>query len=132
MSQADSIRFRGLRVGSADAGVATGPTDASGVNPGSPPQFQMSPVSPSGMPTTGFTFMLKAPTLFPATAGGGGFSVTVWFRDPNSGRWGSSVTVSVAFSQLWICNDVDAMDGVFFQIANVAVAGDIDIHFAEQ
>lgn len=129
MSQADSVKFRGLRINSADAGVATGPTDGAG---GSTPHFQMSPIAPSGMPTMGFTFMLKAPTATPATAGGGGFSVTIWFRDPNSYRWGSSVTVSISFGQLWICNDVDAMDGVFFQITNVAVAGDIDIHFAEQ
>ena len=132
MSQADSVKFKGVRINTGDPGVATGPTDAVAGVGGSAPHFQMSPIAPSGMPTLGFIFMLKAPVLSPATAGAGGFSVTIWFRDPNSYRWGSSVTVSIAYGQMWICNDVDAMDGVFFQVANVGVAGDVDIHFAEQ
>lgn len=127
MSQADSIRFRGVRVNTTDAAVLAGPTDGA-----TAPQFQMSPVGPSGIPTQGFIFMLKAPVLSPATAGAGGFTVVLWFRDPNSQRWGSAVSVSIGFNQMWVCSDVDAMDGVVFQITNVSVNGDIDIHFAEQ
>jgi hypothetical protein len=129
VSQADVVKFRAVRVNSADAAVSAGPTDGAGVTA---PHFQMSPVAPSGMPTMGFIFMLKSPSASPATAGAGGFTVVIWFRDPNSQRWGSSVSVSVAYGQTWICNDVDAMDGLVFQITNIGVAGDIDIHFAEQ
>lgn len=127
MSQADSIRFRGVRVATTDTAVSAGPTDGVTV-----PHFQMSPTAPLGMPTQGFIFMLKAPILSPATAGAGGFTVVIWFRDPNSQRWGSAVSVSISFGQMWVCSDVDAMDGVIFQITNVAANGDIDIHFAEQ
>jgi hypothetical protein len=127
VSQADLVKFRAARLNTATADVGAGPTDNV-----TPAQFQMSPIAPSGMPTMGFVFMLKAPSAGSATAGGGGFSVTVWFRDPNTQRWGSSVTVSVAYGQMWICNDVDAMDAVNFQIANVSVNGLVDVHFAEQ
>jgi hypothetical protein len=127
MSQADAVKFRANRLSTADTVVTNGPTD--GV---SAPHFQMSPVAPSGMPTLGFTFMLKAPSAGSATAGAGGFNVTVWFRDPNTQRWGSSITAAVSYNQLWICSDVDAMEGVVFQLGNVSVAGLVDVHFAEQ
>lgn len=129
MSQADVVKFRAARLDTTAAEVVSGPTDGAA---GTAPHFQMSPIAPSGMPTMGFTFMLKAPSAGSATAGAGGFLVTIWFRDPNTYRWGSSVSVSVSYGQLWICNDVDAMDGLVFQIGNVAVAGLVDVHFAEQ
>lgn len=131
MSQADVVKMRAARLDTTAAEVVAGPTD--GLPPaGTTPHFQMSPVAPSGMPTMGFVFMLKAPSAGSATAGGGGFTVVIWFRDPNTLRWGSSTSVSVAYSQMWICNDVDAMDGVVFQITNIAVNGLVDVHFAEQ
>ena len=134
MSQADVIKMKANRLASVDAVVVAGPTDG-GPGVGSDPHFQMSPVSSSGLPTTGFIFMFKAPSGGPgssATAGAGGFSVTAWFRDPVSYRWGASTTVSIAYNQTWICADVDAMDGVVFQIGNVAVPGSVDVHFCEQ
>jgi hypothetical protein len=131
VSQADTIKFRPIRLASANAVVSGGPTDGA-PGTGSAPHFSMGPTTSSGLPTTGFAFMLKAPSAGAAIAGAGGFLVTCWFRDGVTYRWGSSTSVSVAFNALWICADVDAMDGVIFQIGNVATPGNLDLHFAEQ
>lgn len=131
MGQADVIRFRPVRVNTTNVGSA--PADGPPSGGGAIPQYQLSPLAPSGLPTQGFVFMLK-PTfsVTPAVAAGGGYTVVIWFRDPISFRWGSAKTVSVNYSEMWVCNDVDAMDGVYFQISNVLSTGNIDIHLAEQ
>lgn len=130
MGQADVLKFRTLRVHSADVAAApvNGPPPP---GTGTDALFQMSPIAPSGMPTTGFCFALQAPTATPAAAAAG-FAVTAWFRDPNTYRWASSLTATVSYGQAWVCNDLDAIDGVYFQIAGVTGAGDIDVQFAEQ
>jgi hypothetical protein len=126
MGQAQLARFRNVRV--LTTVVSAAPTDGSG---GTAPHLTLSPLAPSGLPTTGFIFMLKAPSAGSATAGAGGFTVTFWFLDPVSLRWGSATAVSVAYGQMFVSFDVDAIP-VYMQITNVAVDGSIDLHLAEQ
>lgn len=126
--QADRSKFRWTRIPLAatrGAGPADGPN-------GDQPDFTMSPTAPSKMATTGLALMLKAPTTAtPATAGAGGFTITMWVRDPATLRWAAFAAVSVPYDQLFVTYDIDASD-VFFQIANISVNGAIDIGIAEQ
>lgn len=128
-SQADVSRFRWLNFASVAVSLAVSPAD--GVT-GDTPQIILSPFTVSKMSTTGFLIMLKAPTTaVAATAGAGGFSVTIWVRDPATLRWASFAAQSIAYDQLFKTYDVDCVE-IFVQLTNVAVDGAIDIGFAEQ
>jgi len=128
--QADRTKFSWRRVDTTDvARIAAPPT-------GGLPDFTMSPVAVSKMPTTGLALMLQAPTsagVIAATPNAGGFGFFVWVRDPATGLWASFAEVTIAYQQLFVTFDIDASD-LFFQLdaATVAVAGFIYIGIAEQ
>lgn len=99
-------------------------------SPSTDPQFTLSPIAPSGLPTTGFALMLKAP---PGSEGAatGPFSVTPWLRDPVTGMWASGATqTGVGYSQLWVTFDVDASEIYFFITA--AAPGEMLILVSEE
>lgn len=127
--QADRTKFRWTRLPSTNP-RSIAPAD--GPN-GDLPDFTMTPFAPSKMATTGLALMLKAGTTAPvaATPGAGGFSITMWVRDPATLRWAAFAAVSVPYDALFVTYDIDASD-IWFQIGNVAVAGAIDIGIAEQ
>lgn len=124
--QAEVAGFRVVRLASASVGSA--PTDGAA---GTVPQLTMSPIARGGMPCTGLAVMLKAPSSGSATAGAGGFTVTPYMRDPVSYRWGSMESFSAAYGQLFTSFAFNPGE-LYFQIANVSGAGDIDLHYAEQ
>lgn len=130
MPQGDLTRFRWLRVDTAVAARALAPV-AGLFGTGTQPDFTISPFTIEDMPTTGILFELQQPSAGSATAGAGGFTVTLWIRDPNTGRWASAAALSASYAQIFTTFDFDACE-VFFQITNVGVAGLIDIGIAEQ
>lgn len=96
------------------------------------PMFVMSPVTPHGLPTTGCLFQLQASARSTsATAGVGGFTVTPWMFDPFSYHWASGDDFSADYGELFTTFDFDA-GGLYFTVANVAVAGVILIGICEQ
>ena len=107
------------------------PTDGSIDNDGTPPLLTMSPVSGSGMLTTGLLFMLKSPPSSNAVAGAGGFTVTPWIRDPVTQKWASGASFSADYDQMFSTFDFDACD-LYFTFANVAADGIIFIGISEQ
>lgn len=128
-NQADVSRFRWINFASVAASLAVAPADGA---TGDGPQIVLSPFAVSKMSTTGFLFVLKRPpSAMAAVAGAGGFTVTIWVRDPATLRWASFADQSVAYNQLFKTYDVDSVE-IFVQLTNVAVDGAIDIGFAEQ
>lgn len=119
MGQPQLTRFRQVRVTTPVAA----PTDVT-----TAPHITLSPTAPSAQPTTGFLFMLKAPTAGPAT---GPFTVTPWVRDPTTGFWGSGLAnTGVSYGDLFSCFDVDAAD-LYWQVT-ASADGAILLNVAEQ
>jgi hypothetical protein len=112
------------------AGHAAAPTDGLA---GTAPDFVMSPESPAGLRTTGLLLILKSPAVGGAIAGGTGFSVTPWLRNPISGVWGSGTAFTVAYNQAFVTYDFDAAE-LYFQIsaASVATPGNLYFNLCEQ
>lgn len=160
MGQGDCTKFRARFLSISTPGFTPSPTDndravflapqdGSDLFPisefviGTAPHFQMSPISTSGMPTSGFLFYLS-----PRNPDGpefveplpGGFTVTVWVRDPSTYMWSAMAEATgVIYKELWVCTDVNAVDGVYFQFGNYPFdPGDhshlmrLYLHFAEQ
>lgn len=122
--------------------TATPPPDPSipdaGASPNSgsvglAPHLVLSPITPTGLPTTGA--MLKwsavAAGLGPATVPVG-LDVVVWVRNPGTRRYGSMATISsMVIDQWWVTNDLDACE-VYFQItAGVTVNGYVQFEMVE-
>jgi hypothetical protein len=124
--QADLSRWRWTQVTTNVGNRNAAPFD--GVI-GTSPDFQMSPYTISKLSTTGLALMLGAAGT--AVAGAGGFSVTVWVRDPVTFTWAAFATVSIDRRQLFVSYDIDA-DEIWFQIGNVAADGTLNIGIAEQ
>lgn len=122
--QADVSRGRVLRLST--AAVTAAPTDGT-----TDPAMVMSSRTPTGLETTGLWIGLKAPTAGSATAGAGGFTVTVYVRNPTTGAWFSCSSTSMAYGQAFVTFDFNASE-LYFQITNVAVAGNVDVHVWEQ
>ncbi len=95
------------------------------------PDFVLSPIGPGGLPTIGFLFGLTAPASGGATAGGGGFTVTIWWRDPVLKNWFSWSSVSVSYGQSFGTSDIDSAE-LYIQLGNVSVAGNVYCTIAEQ
>lgn len=95
------------------------------------PDIVLGPVAPGGFPTMGFLLGLKAPSSGSATANSGGFSVTIWWRNPVLKQWFSFEAVSIEYGQLFGTSDIDASE-LYFVFGNVSVAGNIDVTVAEQ
>lgn len=73
-----------------------------------PPDFTLSPVAPTGLATTGFTFKL---TQLPGGVGAQGpFDITFWLRNPETGEYGSGETKSVGYNEQWLTFDNDAAE----------------------
>ena len=124
--QAELSGSRTIRIGTASH--ASAPTDGA---LGTVPDMTLSTMSPGG-PTLGFLLQLRAPSSGAAVAGGGGFTVTVWVRDPVLRQWGSfEATTGVDFGELYTTADIDASE-LYFQIANVGTPGDVDVKISEQ
>jgi len=113
------------------AGHAAAPTDGSA---GTAPDYVSSPATPDGEPTDAIMVALKSPTApaatTPATALSGGFTVTVWMRNPVTRQWGSTAAFSAAYDQWFVTGDIRGGE-LYFQIANVNAAGSIDINILE-
>jgi hypothetical protein len=122
--QADLTAGRTARIATSTHGSA--PTDGT-----TEPDIMLSPVAPGGLPTTGFLIGLKAPSSGSATAGAGGFTVTVYCRDPVTKRYFSFLSQSISYGELWGTADIDAAE-LYFTFGNVSVAGNIDVMIAEQ
>jgi len=124
--QSDLMRGRVLRfvLGSGGADHNTAPTDGT-----TEPDWRMSPVTPTGLKTTGFVFGFKAPTAgaTAATAPAGGFTVVVWVRNPVTRAWFALQSVTVGYNQLFGTFDLDASE-IYFQITGQTVGGSIDVH----
>jgi hypothetical protein len=150
MGQGDVTKFRAVLL---DAGFASGTAstianqpplngnDAVGGQEGQPgtlPHIRMSPVTLGGNQTSGFLFYfsrLSAASAPQAVPDIGGFTVTIWVRDPNTFNWTAMAPATgLDYYQLWICTDVDAMDGLYFEITNVVFEAQalLYLHFAEQ
>jgi hypothetical protein len=128
-TQSDLIRGRVLRVAlGAGADHTAAPTDGT-----TEPDWRMSPVTPTGLKTTGFAFGFKAPTAGATAAGApaAGFTVVVWVRNPVTKSWFSLQSVSVGYGQLFGTFDVDAAE-IYFQISAQTSNGSIDVHPMEQ
>jgi hypothetical protein len=159
VGQGDSTKFRAKRLGLSIAdnnppdeepayipprdGSDLFPTDVGGglgVVVGSHPHFFMSPVSTSGMASTGFLFFLSAPAAHPSTPFPPGFRITIWVRDPSTYIWSAMAPAEgVNYKDLWICTDVNATEGLYFEIGNFSDdPGDggtparVYVHLAEQ
>ena len=104
------------------------PTDGIG---GSVPDFTLSPVAVSGMPTTGMLLMLKLPTGSAAAPDAGGYDVKLWMRDPVSYLWAAADTVAIGYGELFTTFDFDAGD-IYFQVGAVDVDGNVFLGVAEQ
>ncbi len=111
--------------------LATATHAAAPINGTTEPDFVLSPQAPGLLPTTGFLFGLTAPSAGSATAGAGGFTITVWWRDPVLKRFFSWEAASIAYGECFGTPDIDAAE-LYVQIANVAVSGDLDVTIAEQ
>lgn len=126
--QSQLVSGRVVRLSTANIGSA--PTDDS-----TEPHVTLSPYAGPQIPTTGFLFGMKAPTaptgVTAAVAGAGGFTVTLWVRNPATKAWFSARNVSIAYGEAWVCWGVDAAE-LFFQVGNVSTPGQIDFHVAEQ
>lgn len=125
-SQAELNRGVPLRLGT--AAIAADPVDGTTV-----PHMIMSPLTVTGLQTTGLFLGLKAPTVNPATAVAAGFAVVVWIQNPLTGAWFACSSASIPYGQPWGTFDFNASN-LYFQVtaASVAVAGDIDFHAWEQ
>ncbi len=121
--QADLSAGRTYRLATATHGA---PVDGT-----TEPDFVLSPQAPGLLPTTGFLFGLKAPTASPATAGAGGFEITIWWRNPVLKQWFSWEAVDVAYNECFGTADIDSAE-LYIQIGNVSVAGNVDVTIAEQ
>lgn len=110
------------------AAIAAAPTDGTTL-----PHRQMSPVTPTGMTTTGLAIGLKAPSAGSATAIAAGFTVSLWLLNPVTLAWFSSSSASLNYGEAWVTFDFNA-SGLYYQVAaaSVAVAGNIDFHVWEQ
>jgi hypothetical protein len=123
--QADLSAARTYRLGT--AAHASAPTDGT-----TEPDIVLSPQAPGMLPTTGFLFGLKAPSAGSATAAAGGFTVTVWTRNPVLKQWFNwEATTGVDYDELFVTADIDSAE-LYFQIANVSVAGNVDVSVWEQ
>jgi hypothetical protein len=122
--QADLSAGRTLRLATSTHGSA--PTNGT-----TEPDFVLGPQAPGLLPTTGFLIGLTAPSSGSATAAAGGFTVTVWWRDPVLKRYFSFAAVSIAYGEAFGTADIDAAE-LYIQIANVSGAGDVDVTIAEQ
>ncbi len=130
-TQSDLVRGRVLRlvVGGGGAGDHnTAPTDGT-----TAPDLVMSPVTPTGLKTTGLSFGFKAPTAgtpAAAVAPAGGFTVVVWVRNPVTRAWFSCSSITVDYGQLFGTFDLDACE-LYFQISGQTSDGGIDLHAME-
>lgn len=96
------------------------------------PTYNMAPTAPAGLQTTGFAFFLTAPTTSPAVADTGGFTVTVWVRNPATGNYGAlSPATGVDYGEAFGSFDLDASD-LYFQISNVLTPGNVYLEVWEQ
>ncbi len=129
IQQAELVAARIIRIDTTTQGAP--PEDV----PSTDPTVTMSPVTPTGLPTTGFMVFLKAPSLGAAVPpASGAFPVTPWIRNPVTKVWAAGLTVSIGYDQAFCTGDVDAAE-IYFQVSADAedggVNGEIDIHFAE-
>lgn len=124
--QADRTKYRWARISTALQANAA-PSD--GITP---PDFTMSPLAPSKMPTTGLALMIKRPlTALAAVPVALGFTIVMWVRDPATLAYSAFAAVSVPYDSLFVTFDIDASD-IYFQIGGVSVDGFVDIGIAEQ
>lgn len=113
------------------AAHAAAPTDGSA---GTAPDYVSSALTPDGQPVASVAVLLKSPTapaaVTAATALAGGFTVTVWMRNPITRQWGATASFSAAYDQWFTTGDFRGGE-LFFQIANVNVAGSLDVNVLE-
>lgn len=95
------------------------------------PDFVLSPQAPGMLPTTGFLIGFTAPSAGSAVAAAGGFTVTIYRRDPVLKRFFSWGSVSIAYGEDWGTADVDACE-FYLKIGNVSSDGLIDVTITEQ
>jgi hypothetical protein len=89
--------------------------------------------APNGLPTTGFLFSMFNVAGGGATAGAGGFTITLWVWNPIAQRWFSfAAKTLVNYDELYETYDIDGGALIFVQVANVAVAGEFTFCFCEQ
>jgi len=127
-TQAALTRARPFRLSTAT--IAAAPTDGSA---GTAAHIILSPVTTTGLETTGIFLGLKAPSSGSATAVAAGFTVIPWFLNPVTFAWFAGASAAIAYNQAFTTFDIDAV-GIYFQIdaASVSVNGNIDFHVAEQ
>lgn len=129
-AQADVSKFRWSRIDV--SGISRQSAPGQGLNPGATePDFVLGPFTVSKMATTGFLLQLSEPTTTPAVAGAGGFTVTVWLRDPATGNWSAFDDISIDYQELFVTYDIDAAE-IWFQVENVSSGSLIDFGIAEQ
>lgn len=126
MAQEQADLSAGITYRLATSSHSAAPTDGT-----TEPDFVLSPQAPGLLPTTGFLFGLKAPSSGSATAGSGGFEITLWWRNPVLKQWFSWEAADVSYNELWGTADIDAAE-MYVQIGNVSIAGDVDVTIAEQ
>jgi hypothetical protein len=99
---------------------------------GAEPTFVMSPETPTGQQTTGFLIFLKEPTTGTAAVPtSGGFTVTIWVRNPITYSWAAGASVVMDYDQAFVTGDLDASE-IYVQIQGATTQGTILVHFAEQ
>jgi len=128
--QSELSRARIVRIATVDA--AADPIDGPpGV--GTEPQFFMSPVTPTGLRTTGLALSCSAPGTNAAAAIAAGFSVSAWVLNPYGRSWFKGGTIDMGYRQMFSSFDLNAC-AVFLQIAaaSVVTPGDVYFHFWEQ
>jgi hypothetical protein len=123
-----------VKVTPAPAGTVTNPISGTGTvsGGGAEPTFVMSPETPTGQQTTGFLIFLKEPTTGTAAVPtAGGFTVTIWVRNPITYSWAAGAPVVMDYDQAFVTGDLDASE-IYVQITGATTQGTILVHFAEQ
>jgi hypothetical protein len=122
-----ALLSRGRIVRLTTAAAAAAPVD--GVTA---PHFTMSPITATGLQTTGLALGLKAPTVG-AAASTGSFSIIAWIMNPLTMSWFAFAAEDIDFSQGFVSFDIDAA-ALYFQIvaSSVGTPGSVDLHLWEQ
>jgi hypothetical protein len=94
------------------------------------PHYTMSPMTPTGLLTTGLAIGLKAPA---AGAAAGTFSIVAWILNPVTRAWFAFAAAALDYNEALVSFDVNAC-ALYFQIeaASVTTPGDVDLHLWEQ
>jgi hypothetical protein len=123
----------GKKVLLATATHAAAPTDGngSGVGGTSPDVITDVYVFPGGPFTSSIAVMVRAPASGAAVANTGGFSITVWVRDPGTNYWGTTAAFSAADKDVMGTGDFNGGE-LYFQVGNVATPGNLILLIKEQ